>query len=46
MKFKTFYKLFYKHRFKKSSAILKLYLYIVLPVRFLLNTFFLALYAY
>ncbi len=40
MKFKTFYKLFYKHRFKKSSAILKLYLYIVLPVRFLLNTFF------
>ncbi len=40
MKFKTFYKLFYKHRFKKASTVLKLYLYIVLPVRFLLNTFF------
>ena len=40
MKFKTFYKLFYKHRFKKASAVLKLYLYIILPVRFLLNTFF------
>ena len=40
MKFKTFYNLFYKHRFKKASAVLKLYLYIVLPVRFLLNTFF------
>ena len=40
MKFKTFYKLFYRHRFKKASAVLKLYLYIILPVRFLLNTFF------
>ena len=40
MKFKTFYKLFYAHRFKKASGVLKLYLYIVLPVRFLLNTFF------
>ena len=28
------------HRFKKASGVLKLYLYIVLPVRFLLNTFF------
>ena len=40
MKFKTFYKLFYMHRFKKASGVLKLYLYIVLPIRFLLNTFF------
>ena len=40
MKFKTFYKLFYRHRFKKSSGILKLYLYFVLPIRFLLNSFF------
>ena len=40
MKFKTFYKLFYKHRFNKASAVLKLYLYIVLPIRFFLNTFF------
>ena len=40
MKFKTFYKLFYAHRFKKASRVLKLYLYIVLPIRFFLNTFF------
>ena len=40
MKFKTFYKLFYKHRFKKASGVLKLYLYIVLPIRYFLNAFF------
>ena len=40
MKFKTFYKLFYKHRFKKSSLVLRFYLFIVLPIRFLLNIFF------
>ena len=40
MKFETFYKLFYMHRFKKASSILKLYLYIVLPIRYFLNTFF------
>ena len=40
MKFKTFYKLFYVHRFKKASGALKLYLYIVLPIRYFLNTFF------
>ena len=40
MKFKTFYNLFYAHRFKKASIVLKLYLCIVLPIRFLLNTFF------
>ena len=40
MKFKTFYKIFYVHRFQKASGILKLYLYIVLPIRYLLNTFF------
>ena len=39
MKFETFYKLFYMHRFKKASGVLKLYLYIVLPIRFFLNTF-------
>ena len=40
MKFKTFYKLFYMHRFKKASGVLKLYLYIVLPIRYFLNAFF------
>ena len=40
MKFKTFYKLFYMHRFKKASTVFKLYLCIVFPIRFFLNTFF------
>ena len=40
MKFTTFYKLFYKHRFKKSSGILRIYLYIILPIKYLLNIFF------
>ena len=40
MNFKTFYKLFYKHRFKKASFMHKLYLYIVFPIRFFLNFFF------
>jgi len=40
MKFRTFYKLFYKHRFEKSSGVLKLYLYIVFPISLLLNIFF------
>jgi len=40
MNFKTFYKLFYKHRFKKASGVLKLYLYIVFPIKFFLNIFF------
>ena len=40
MKFKTFYRLFYAHRFKKASGVLTLYLYVVLPIRFFLNIFF------
>ena len=40
MKFKTFYKLFYKHRFEKSYGVHKLYLYIAFLIRFLLNIFF------
>ena len=41
MKFKTFYSLFYSHRFKKASFIRKLYLSIILPFKYLYNYFFL-----
>jgi len=42
MKFKTFYSLFYSHRFKKASFVRKLYLLIILPFKYLYNYFFLA----
>ena len=41
MKFKTFYSLFYKHRFKKASFVRKLYLSIILPFKYSYNYFFL-----
>ena len=41
MKFKTFYSLFYKHRFKKASFLRKLYLSIILPLKYSYNYFFL-----
>jgi len=41
MKFKTFYSLFYKHRFKKASFVRKFYLSIILPFKYLYNYFFL-----
>ena len=41
MKFATFYKIFYAHRFKKSKGILKIYLFFVLPIRYLINIPFL-----
>lgn len=41
MKFKTFYSLFYSHRFKKASFVRKLYLSIILPFKYLYNYFFL-----
>ena len=42
MKFKTFYSLFYNHRFKKASFVRKLYLSVILPFKYLYNYFFLA----
>ena len=41
MNFKTFYSLFYRHRFKKASFARKLYLSIILPFKYLYNYFFL-----
>ena len=37
MKFKTFYKLFYAHRVKKAKNLLKIYLIIILPFKYLYN---------
>ena len=41
MNFKTFYSLFYRHRFKKASIIRKFYLSIILPFKYSYNYFFL-----
>ena len=41
MKLRTFYKLFYQHRFKKAKSILKLYLLFVLPIKYLINLIYL-----
>ena len=40
MKLQTFYNLFYKHRVSKARIILKLYLLIIIPIRYLLNIVF------
>ena len=40
MKFKTFYSLFYQHRFKKASILRKLYLSIILPLKYVFNFFY------
>ena len=41
MKFKTFYSIFYSHRFKKASFVRKFYLSIILPFKYIYNYFFL-----
>ena len=41
MKFKTFYSLFYKHRFKKAPFLRKFFLSIILPFKYTYNYFFL-----
>ena len=41
MNIKTFYTLFYRHRFEKASKIRKLYLTIILPFKFLYNYLYL-----
>ena len=38
---RTFYKLYYQHRFKKASLILKIYLLMVIPIKFLINLIYL-----
>ena len=37
MKFNTFYKIFYEHRVKKANILLKVYLVIILPFKYLIN---------
>ena len=37
MKIRTYYKIFYKHRVVKANFILKLYLLIIIPFRYLMN---------
>ena len=40
MKFKTFYLLFYQHRFKKASILRKFYLSLILPFKYIFNFFY------
>ena len=40
MKFKTFYSLFYRHRFEKASILRKVYLGIILPFKYIFNFFY------
>ena len=37
MKFHTFYKIYYAHRLKKASLITKIYIFVILPVVYLVN---------
>ena len=39
MNFNTFYKIYYRHRIQKASQLLKLYLYLIIPIKYLLNYF-------
>jgi len=41
MKLKTFYNIYYKHRILKANYFLKIYLIIIVPIRYLLNIPFL-----
>jgi len=40
MNLKTFYKIYYKHRFKKASLTLKVYLFFSIFIRYVLNSFY------
>ena len=41
MKLRTFYKIFYEHRFKKANYILKFYIIFVIPIKYLINLIYL-----
>ena len=41
MKLRTFYKIFYEHRFKKANYILKFYILFVIPIKYLINLIYL-----
>ena len=40
MNIKTFYKIYYKHRFKKASLTLKIYLFFSIFIKYLINLFY------
>ena len=40
MKIKTFYKIFYEHRVKKANRLLRIYLFFILPFKYLYNLCF------
>ena len=41
MKLRTFYRIFYEHRFKKANYILKFYIIFVTPIKYLINLIYL-----
>tara|TARA_Y100000768_G_scaffold139296_1_gene103787 strand:+ start:230 stop:1078 length:849 start_codon:yes stop_codon:yes gene_type:complete len=41
MKLTTFYKIYYRHRFKKASFVLKIYLILIVFFKYILNLFYL-----
>lgn len=41
MNIKTFYTIYYRHRFQKANLLLKIYILLILPIRYLLNIPFL-----
>ncbi len=40
MKLKTFYKIYYRHRINKANFFLKLYLYLIILIRYIVNLFY------
>ena len=40
MNLRTFYRLFYKHRIAKASFFLRLYIFIVVPLKYIINVFY------
>ena len=41
MKLRTFYKIYYEHRYKKANHILKLYILLLIPIKYLINLIYL-----
>ena len=41
MKLKTFYNIYYRHRVQKASNLLKLYLFIALLIKYIINLYYL-----
>ena len=41
MKLRTFYRIYYRHRVKKASIILKIYLLIIIPLKYFISFFYL-----